>query len=377
MTTVRRLLAGRGPWPVGLLRVGLLLLIVGELFVTATIQHPGLLHPETVGTDASNYYAAGQRLNDGHPLYGPLEPGDRPVPGYPGTYPAPLLSPPLDAVIWRPLAVLPGDLSMVLWWLAGLVLLSGMAIGFALVARPPQLLLLGGILALGVPLTLILSAPYRYPGANSPVSIAALSGNINNFIAGLFVLTWWASSRGRPRLAGAAAALATALKLGPVVLLWWFVTRRDWRAVRYFAIALVGFGLVGLVFAGLDSNLAYLKVATGAAIKPTTWSVASLAHRLLHIRAGRLQLVALVTVITGLVAMVALRNRPRAGFFVAILVSIFSSPVVLQGNFALLLAAAAPWVFPRPVSVGASTPPPDARIGDPGGRTSGAGTGEP
>src|SRR5450759_1751060 len=55
-----------------------------------------------------------------------------------------------------------------------------------------------------------------------------LSGNVNAYLVALFALTWWASSRGRPWLAGSAAALAAALKLSPVVLLWWFVTQRSW-----------------------------------------------------------------------------------------------------------------------------------------------------
>ena len=63
--------AAFSPWPVGVLRVVAVLLLVGQLFITAVIQRPDLLHPSLVGSDPSNYFAAGQRLNVAHPLYGP------------------------------------------------------------------------------------------------------------------------------------------------------------------------------------------------------------------------------------------------------------------------------------------------------------------
>ena len=40
-----------------------------------TVQRPDLLNPSQVGSDPSNYLAAAQRLNAGHSLYGPLQPG--------------------------------------------------------------------------------------------------------------------------------------------------------------------------------------------------------------------------------------------------------------------------------------------------------------
>jgi hypothetical protein len=56
--------------------------------------------------DVYTYLAAAERLNVGHNLYGPLLPGDRFI--NTSIYePAPLISPPLIAVLWRPLAVLP------------------------------------------------------------------------------------------------------------------------------------------------------------------------------------------------------------------------------------------------------------------------------
>lgn len=347
------------PWPVGVLRLVVLLLLAGQLFVTAAVQRPDLLHPGAVGSDPSNYFAAAQRLNAGHSLYGALQPGDRPVPGYPETFPAPILSPPLIAVVWRPLAILPVGLSMDLWWLGCLVILAGLILAFALVGKPENLAVLAAVLALGLPLSFIGTGHYPYLGFNSPVSFAALSGNVNAYLAALFALTWWASSRGRPWLAGSAAALATALKLGPIVLLWWFVTQRSWRSARAFVVASVIFGLVGLVFAGLQANIDFVHLALGGGVKPAALSVTGMLQRLLKVSPGVARYGTIGAAVLGLAAVLALRNRPRAAFTAAILTTIYSSPVVLSGNFALLVAVAAPWVLPPPKDSSES-----ARAGD-------------
>jgi hypothetical protein len=336
------------PWPVGVLRLVVVLLFVGELYVTAVVQRPDLLHPGAVGSDPSNYFAAAQRLNAGHSLYGALQPGDRPVPGYPATFPAPILSPPLIAVLWRPLAILPGGLSMDLWWLGCLVILAGLVVAFAVIGKPRDLIVLVAVLALGLPLALIGTGRYPYLGFNSPVSFAALSGNVNAYLVALFALTWWASSRGRPWLAGSAAALATALKLGPVVLLWWFITQRSWRSARAFIVAGVVLAIAGVVFAGLQANLDFVHLALGGDIRPAALSVPGMLQRLLKVPPGIARYGTILATVVGLAAVLVLRKRPRAAFTAAILTTIYSSPVVLSGNIALLVAVAAPWVFPHP-----------------------------
>ena len=335
------------PWPVGVLRLVVLALLIGQLFVTAVIQRPDLLHPGAIGSDPSNYFAAAQRLNAGHSLYGALQPGDRLVPGYPETFPAPLLSPPLIAVVWRPLAILPGGLSMALWWLGSLGLITGLVVAFAFLGRTRDLIVLVAVLVLGLPLALIGTGRYPYLGFNSPVSFASLSGNVNAYLAVLFALTWWASSRDRPWLAGSAAALATALKLGPVVLLWWFVTQRSWRSVRAFVVAGVALAAAGVVFAGLQSNLDYVHLALGGDIRPAALSVTGMLQRLLRVPPEVARYGSIVAVVVGLGAVFVLRNHSRAAFAAAIVTTIYSTPVVLSGNFALLLALAAPWTMSR------------------------------
>ena len=239
--------AGFGSLLVKSLRLVALVLLVGELIVTATIQRPDLLHPDLLGSDPSNYLAAAERINAGHPLYGPLQPDDLQVPGYPEIFPAPLLSPPLVPILWRPLVVLTGALSTYLWWLVGFLLLVDLIIAFVLAGRAENLAALVAVFALGFPLALIGHGTYPYPGFDSPVSFAALSGNVNTYVVALFALTWWASSRGHPLLSGTSAALAAALKLGPAVLLWWFVTQRLWRSALAFIVGGIAFGVIGVV----------------------------------------------------------------------------------------------------------------------------------
>ena len=348
MAISRSLQAAFTPWPVGVLRLVAVLLIIGQLVVTAGVQRPDLLHPSLIGSDPSNYIAAAERLNAGHSLYGPLEPGDRPVPGYPDVFPAPLLSPPLIAVILRPVAILPGELPVDLWWLGGLALLTELAAAFAFLGKPRNLIVLIAVLALGLPLALLAAVLGSHVGIDSPISSAALSGNVNAYLVGLFVLTWWASSRDRPWLAGTAAALATALKLGPVVLLWWFVTQRSWGSARAFVVAGVTLAAVGVAFAGIQAKSRLPPSRPGRRRPADCLSVPAMLERLLGMAPGIARYGTIAAVVVGLVAVMGLRQRPRAAFAAAILTTIYCSPVVLEGNFALLVALAAPWVLPRP-----------------------------
>lgn len=346
-------------------RLALILTLFFELFVTGVKQRPDLLRPDAIGSDPSNYYAAALRLNLGHNLYGPLLPGDLPVPGYPASFPAPLLSPPLVAVVWRLPTALLGDASVVLFWLGSIGLIILFTAWFALRGRPAQLVTTAVVLAAGIPLMLSVAGAYRYPGYNSPLSFAALSGNINAYLLALLVVVWWATSAGHERVAGVAAALATALKLGPIVLLWWFVIQRRWQSSITFLIALAGFGLVGLIFAGLSANLDYVRIVLGGGIRPQGFAVADMLRGLFGLSLSASSGVTMAVLALGVVVMFLLRRWPRASFAVAIATTIYSSPVVLAGNLALFLAVAAPWAIDITRGVGLSATaerPPSARL---------------
>ena len=110
-----------------LLRFGVAIFFVGAWLQTILIIRPDLVRPTDIGTDTSNYYAAGQRLADGHVLYA-LSPGDRPVPqDSPPFFSVPLLSPPPIAVIWRLLAILPDSVVMYAWWIVAALASTALA----------------------------------------------------------------------------------------------------------------------------------------------------------------------------------------------------------------------------------------------------------
>lgn len=306
----------------GVLKVAVAACFVAVVIAMITMIQPDLANQTAIGTDSSNYYAAGLRLNDGHSLYH-LSPGDRPVPPLPPPHSdAALLSPPLLGVLWRPIAVL-GDVSMILWWLAGVAALGAAAlwmIGHGSARRNVAILLISPFIAL-----------------------AMWSGNVNPFIVTLLIGVWAAASRGRSGLAGGLLAVAAGLKLTPFYLLWWFVVRRDWPAVRAFVAVGLVLAVISLVGAGTANHVEYLDVIRATASTGVTpWSVAGFLHN-----AGVPMEVASAATFAwlsaGLVGVWLLRHRTRASYSIGILTVLYSSPVVLLGNLAVLLAATAPF----------------------------------
>jgi hypothetical protein len=182
--------------------------------------------------DPWNYLAAGERLNEGHPLYA-LSPGDRPVILRPPWWSVPLLAPPPIAVFWRPLALL-GDLSMYVWGLAGAIAVVGSAL---YVARRGALYMVA-ILA-------------------QPLALTALSGNFSGFLLGMLIAAW--VFRDRPWVVGGIIAAAAAIKLTPIVLIVWLAGTGRWRAVVAVLVCGVAIGLVALVGAGPSNFIDWIR----------------------------------------------------------------------------------------------------------------------
>ena len=119
--------------------------------------------------DAYVYLGAGERLNVGHQLYS-LSPGDRPIPIQPPFWTAPLVSPPLIAVLWRPLAALPNEAGVIVWWISSLLALGGSIL--YIVRRHP----------LGAGLALV--------ALSVPVAMEAGLGNVNAFLLAGTIAVW-------------------------------------------------------------------------------------------------------------------------------------------------------------------------------------------
>ncbi len=257
--------------------------------------------------DAYVYLGAGERLNAGHPLYS-LSPGDRPIPIQPPFWTAPLVSPPLIAVLWRPLAALPYEAGVLVWWIASLTCLGG---SILYILRRQPLVAGLALVALSV-----------------PVAMEAGLGNVNAFLLAGTIGVWhW---RDRPWV-GAILGVMIAVKLWPVVLAVWLLAQEGRRTLVVLMATLVVCGVVSLVGAGWENHVAYLSV--GQNVHPSAFSLTWL------LGIPWLWLASLV-VGTGLV--LATRSRPAWSFRIAVLTMVLGSPVANPNTYAQLLAIVAP-----------------------------------
>lgn len=294
--------------------------------------------------DAVVYLAGGERLNAGHPLYA-ISPGDRPLGIKPPYWTVPLLSPPLIAVLFRPLALLPPDAGAYVWWAASMA-----AIGWVLVEfwrRRPVLTSLA-VLALVVPLTYEIGV-----------------GNVNAFLLLGAVLIWRWTISGRESPAGAVAALITLLKVSPVVLCWWLFTQAKWRAVLAGLAVGSALLLVSIVGAGLDAHIRFVEITRDTAtIGVSELSLAGLA-KAVGVPASIANLLPTAALATGLLGVLVLRSRPAWAYSLAVATMVVGSPVVNINSYALLLGCLAPAIWPMetvPSRAERPTAPAEARM---------------
>ena len=257
--------------------------------------------------DAYVYLGAGERLNAGHPLYS-LSPGDRPIPIQPPFWTAPLVSPPLIAVLWRPLAALPNEAGVIVWWISSLLALGG-SILYVLRRQP-----------LGAGIALV--------ALSVPIAMEAGLGNVNAFLLAGTIAVWHWRDRS---WVGAILGVMIAVKLWPIVLAVWLLVGEGRRSVVVLIATLVVSAVLSLLGAGWDNHIAYLSV--GRNVHPSAFSLTWL------LGIPSLWLASLV-IGTGLV--VATRRRPAWSFRIAVLTMVLGSPVANPNTYAQLLAIFAP-----------------------------------
>lgn len=274
-------------------------------------------------TDAYVYMAAGERLNDGHALYA-IGPGDRYIGLNPPYWTVPTLSPPMMAVLWRPLSVFGPSGMLVGWALAGAAQLAALGI---VVKRAP----IPGLAA-----TIVLAIPLGWQLG---------LGNVNGFLALGIVVLWLC--RNRPWIAGALVALMVAVKVTPVVLVLWLVVTGRWRALGACAVASTLLLVVSIIFAGWSSHVEYLSVIAHTSSAGTTdLSLAGLL-RTVGIPGAVANFAPWAAVAMGIALIIALRKRPGVAFAVAVVTIVLGSPVVQLYWYALLLVALVPIVDER------------------------------
>ena len=283
--------------------------------------------------DARTYFAAGERLNAGGELYR-LSPGDRRIPPElmgAGTD-APLLSPPLIAGIWRPLALLPEPVAVWAWWTAMALLIVGTLLA---IAHANPMVAAGALLGAGAPLI------WQVSGAN--LNALVISGG---------TAIWLLARAGHPFAAGVVACSLAVLKLTPVLLVLWLLVTTVGR-LRQDALrgVLVGGGAataIAVAAAGVESHFAYLEVVRDAATTPTAYSLGGLLQRL-GVATPVATLAAPLIAIACTFTVILLRSRPRLTFGLASITMVVGFAPVQVHSFALLLVAAAPlaWAWPR------------------------------
>jgi hypothetical protein len=262
-------------------RVAILAAVVGTALGLETL----LLHMSTDPfADTRLYYDAGARLNAGLPLY--LDA----VPGAAGPY----TNPPLLAIAFRPLALLPFPVAAAIW---EAVLLAAFVVTHRRIGLREPVLIALGCLAL-------------------PILWALSIGQSEVLVTMLLTL-------GTPL----SVAFAGNLKLVPFVVGVYWIGRRDRRALVGLVAWAAAIGLVQLVlepaatleylrFDWLQSAFGYRSVSPFV-IHPLLW-------------------VALVAILAGL----GLRyGRTRYGWPLAVVLAVFANPRLLVYQLMTLLAA--------------------------------------
>ena len=153
--------------------------------------------------DVRAYYDAGARLNAGQPLY--VQPATTDDPGF-------YRYPPLLAIAFRPLALLPYETAALIWEGFLIVLFVGTLVRLGL--RNPWTWIVSGWLA----------APIAWSLAIGQAQVAV------TFLVAL----------GAPW----AIALAGNLKILPIIVAVYWLGRRDWRAIGHLVAWLIGLAVV-------------------------------------------------------------------------------------------------------------------------------------
>lgn len=321
-----------------LLRIGALSFIA-LIAIYSAVQYRHLVSPTAIGTDASNYYAAGLRLNDGHSLYS-LGPGDRPVPIVPPYWAVPLLAPPPIAVMWRPLALLPGDLAMWCWWVASLLL---SAVTVVWLVRTGSATRLGGLIIL-----------------SPALALTVIAGNASAFLLPVLVSSARTLNSAQPirrragMLAGVGIAVATAVKVTPIFLVAWLLIQQRNAALRGFLLGAVVIAGISIAGAGLEAHVRYLQIAADTlSVGATPLSLAGIASASgLPVGASRL-LVPMIAML-GLAGLFLLRRHPKTSFSLAATLMVITSPVMYFQTLGLLAVALVP-LAAAPVDSGPPT----------------------
>lgn len=284
------------------------------------------------GRDIHNYILAGLRLNEGHPLY-TYGPGDERIPTSNGFAEYALYSPPLIGVLFRLIVLLPAN-GMYVWWVA-MAALELLTIGL-LVRRAPLLTGLA-LLVLSVPIGVLLEF-----------------GNVDCLVAFGMLTAWRLLVDGHDDRAAIVIAVLAALKLTPVILVWWlFVTGR-----RRAAAVAVGTGVLCtlVAMAGTEPLIMakFAQVAGANVGGPATTTGLAFVGYLLGWSDAASAWLPRIALLVGIGSMWFLRRRPNLAFSIGASLMWLGSSVASLHSPALMLVALFPvaWPMARPLVEG-------------------------
>jgi hypothetical protein len=250
--------------------------------------------------DTLTYHLAGTRLNIGHALYD-LVPGDPWLADRPEF---PLFGPPFIAVLWRPLAALPGQVGMLIWFVT-MAFIAVYAISLSLVGTRGWSGLLIAVLM---------------PSLVLMIGV----GNVDAAVLLGAIAAWMLIGGGRDREAGILIGVLASLKLTPGILLVWLLVSKRWRAVKWTILTAIACGLVTIVGTSPDIFFRYLRVIGEATTTGRWWAIGAL--------------------VLGVLLMWVLRARPSLSFAIAVVLMPVASPVAAIHSWSVLLGALAPWM---------------------------------
>jgi hypothetical protein len=280
--------------------------ITPQLFSVGVVLFWSIVVAPYFAGDALTYLAAGERLNAGHPLY-MLSPGDRIVQTSPPFF-GPLLSPPLIAVVFRPIAL--GGLPAMWAWSAVLGLIIAITVWHLATTRRAATT----VFLLGIGL-----------------GLAVVIGNISALLIPGYVLLW--RFRARPQV-GALIGVMGVTKLLPFVFVGFLISRRDFKAVGWCVLGAALALWVTVVGAGINNTLSYIGVARDAAPQPSSLPYLTGLHWLSP-----------VLLAGGTLASAILGER--ASFRLCVITVVFGAPVLAFRETATLLALLAPSIGAR------------------------------
>jgi hypothetical protein len=277
------------------------------VFVGATLAVAG----DTLGFDYLAYHAAARRVLDGQPLY---DMGFQSIKEWGLFY-----YPPLFLPLILPFGLLAPGIATWLWIAIGL---GAFFVGVAIlpVSRTIRwiVILLAG-----------LSWPFVY---------AVKLGQVGPLLFLTFAIGWrWLDD---PARLGLSAAVGTAIKMQPALILAWAVLTRRWHAVLIGAIALVVLAIVATLIAGAASwgDLLTLMRQVVEPIRTERNMTPGAVLFRLGLDPGIAGLVQILSTVIVLVVVVvaALRTTAEASYLVAVTASQLISPV-LWDHYAMLL----------------------------------------